>query len=68
MDSTYLDEWVNAVQHWLFIEGIDLHSAEAFEFVVFQLKGSALTTYNHFRRDKGKTATFLTFILVLRDL
>ena len=49
--SQYLDEWVNAVQHWLVIEGIDLDSAEALEVVGFKLKGSALTTYNHFRRD-----------------
>jgi hypothetical protein len=66
-DSQYLDEWVNAVQRWLVIKGIDLDSAEALEVVGFKLKGSALTTYNHFRREKGKDATFFSFMLVLRD-
>ena len=32
-DSQYLDQWVNAVQRWLIIEGIDLDSAEALEVV-----------------------------------
>ena len=67
-DSQYLDEWVNDVQRWLVIKGIDLDSAEALEVVGFKLKESALTSYNHFRRDKGKTATFFSFILVLHDL
>ena len=49
------------------IKGIDLNSAEALEVIGYKLKGSALTTYNHFRRDKGKTATFFSFMLVLRD-
>ena len=66
-DSQYLDQWVNAVQRWLIIEGIDLDGAEALEVVGFKLKGSAITTYNHFRRDKGKTATFFSFMLVLCD-
>ena len=66
-ESQYLDEWVNAVQCWLVIKGIDLDSAEALEVVGFKLKGSALTTYNHFIRYKGKTATFFSFMLVLRD-
>ena len=67
MDSQYLDEWVNAVQRWLVIKGIDSYSTEALEDVGCKLKGSALTTYNHFRRDKGKTATFFSLMLVLRD-
>ena len=65
--SQYLDDWVNAVQHWLVIEGTDTHSAEALDVIGFKLKGSTLTTYNHFRSDKGKTATFFTFMLVWRD-
>ena len=63
-NSQYLDEWVNAVQHWLVIKGIDLDTTEALEVVEFKLKGSPLTTYNHFRKDKGKTATLFTFMLV----
>ena len=66
-ESQYLDEWVNAVQHWLVIKGIYLDSVEALEVIGFKLKESAVTTYNHFRRDKGKTATFFRFMLVLRD-
>ena len=66
-DSQYLDAWVNAVQCWLVIKGIDLDSAEALEVVGFKFKGRTLTTYNHFRRDKGKNATFFSFMLVLRD-
>ena len=66
-DSQYSDEWVNAVQCWLVIKGIVLHRAEPFEVVGFKLKGSPITTYDHFRRDKGKTATFFTFMLVLWD-
>ena len=49
------------------INRIDLDSAEALEVVGFKLKERALTTYNQFRRDKGKNATFFSFILVLRD-
>ena len=49
------------------MKGIDLDSAEALEVVRFKLKGSALTTYNHFRREKGKTAIYFIFMLVLRD-
>ena len=49
------------------IKAIDLDSTEALEVVGFKLKGSTLTTYNHFRRDKGKTATFFCFMLALRD-
>ena len=48
-------------------KGIDLNSAEALEVVVFKLKGGSLTTYNDFRRDKGKTATYFSFMLVLHD-
>ena len=66
-DLQYLDEWVNAVQHWLVIKEIDLDSTEALEVVGFKLKGSTLTTYNHFRREKGKTATFFSCMLVLHD-
>ena len=51
----------------MLVKGIDLHSAEALEVVRFKLKGSALTTYNHFRRAKGKTAIFFSFMLVLCD-
>ena len=44
-----------------------MDSAEALEVVRFQLKESALTTYNYFRNDKGNTATFFSFMLVLCD-
>ena len=67
-DSQYLDEWVNAVPCWLVIKGIDLDSTEALEVVGFKLKGSTLTTYNHFSRDKGKTFIFFGFMLVLHDV
>ena len=67
-DLQYLDEWVNAVQHWLVINGVNLDSAKALEVVGFKLKGSALTTYNHFRRDKDKTAIFFSFMVVLCDI
>ena len=66
-DLQYLDEWVNAVQLWFVINSINLDSAEALEVVGFKLTGSALTTYNYFRRDKGKTATFFNFILLLHN-
>ena len=66
-DSQYLDEWVNAIPRWLLIKGIDLNSTEAVEVVGFKLKGSALTTYNHVIRDKGKTVIFFSFMLVLLD-
>ena len=46
---------------------IDLDSAEALEVVEFKLKRSALTNHIHFRRDKGKTATFFSFMLGLRN-
>ena len=49
------------------IKGIDLYSAEALEVVGLKLKVRALTTFNNCRRDKGKTATFFSFMLVLRD-
>ena len=62
MDWQYLDKWVNAIQGWLVIKAIDLDGAEALEVIGFKLKGSSLTTYNHFRRDKGKTATFFSFV------
>ena len=42
-----------------------MDSAEALEVVGFQPKGSALTTYNNFRRDKDKDATFFSTIPVL---
>ena len=64
-DSQYLDEWGNVVQSWLFSKGIGLDSAKDLEVVGFKLKWSALTTVNHFRRDKGKTATFFSYMLVL---
>ena len=44
-----------------------MNSAEALDVVGFNLKGSALTTYNHFGRDKGKTGTFFSFIILLHD-
>ena len=64
-DLQYLDQWVNPVQRWVVIKGIDLDSAETLEVVAFRLKGSALTTDNYFRRDKRKTATFFSFIPTL---
>ena len=67
MDSQYLDDWVNAVQRWLVIKGIDLDSLEALEVVGFKLKGSDLTTYNHSTIVKDKTATSLIRMLVLHD-
>ena len=51
MDSQYLDKWVNTVQRWLVIKGIDLHSADALEVIGFKLKFSALTTYTQFTTD-----------------
>ena len=65
MHLQYLDQLVNAIQHWLIIKEIDLDFADALEVIRFKLKGSDLSTYNHFRRDKGNTATFLGFMLVL---
>ena len=44
-----------------------MYTAEALEVVGFQLKGSTLATYTHFRREKGKTGTFFSFMLILRD-
>ena len=44
-----------------------MDSAELLNIVRFKLKGSSLATCNHFRREKGKTATFFSFILILRD-
>ena len=44
-----------------------MYSIEALEVIGFKLKGCALSTYNHFTKDKGKTATFFSFMLVLRD-
>ena len=41
------------------MKGIDLDSAQGLKVVGFKRKGSDLTTYNYFTRDKGKTATFL---------
>ena len=63
-----MDEWVNVVQRWLVIKGIDLDSGETLEVVGCKYKGSTLTTYNHFKRDKGKTNTFFSFMLVLRNI
>ena len=68
MDLQYLDQWENPIQRWLVTKGIELDSGEDLEVIGFKVKGSALTMYNHFRRDKGKTATFFTFILVLQDI
>ena len=67
MDLQYLHGWANAVQHCLVIKVIDLDSKEALEIVGFQLKKKAMTTNNHFRRDKGKSATYFSIILVLLD-
>ena len=38
--------------------------SEALEVVGFKHKKISLTTYNHFRRDKDKTATFFSCMLV----
>ena len=67
MDSQYVDEWVNTVQHWMVIKGIDLNSIEAIEIIGFKLKGSGLTADNNLRRHKCMTATFFTFMLVLHN-
>ena len=67
-DAQYANEWINAFQHWLVIKGIDLDSAEALEVVGLKLKGSAITTCNHFSRDKGKVATCLSYMLLLSYL
>ena len=66
-DSQYLHEWLNAIQRCLVIKGLDWDSAKALEIVGFKLKGRALTTYNHFRRNKAMTATFFSLMLVLRN-
>ena len=66
-DSQYLDKWVKIVQCWLVIKRIGLNSAEALEVIGFKLKESALTTYNHCKRDKGKTAILFSIILVQHD-
>ena len=50
------------------ITAIDWDSAEGLETFGFKLKGSALTTYNHFRRDKGNNPTFFGFMLVRQDI
>ena len=50
------------------IKGIELDSAEALEVAGFRLKESSLTIYDHIRRDKGKSATFFSFILILGDV
>lgn len=63
-----LAEWANAVQQWLVIKGIDFVSAETLAVVRFKHKGSALTTYNNFKRDKVKTAILFNFMLVLLDV
>ena len=47
------------------MKAIDVDNAEALEVVGFQIKDSALTAYNHFKRDKDKTGTFFNFVLVL---
>ena len=49
------------------MKGIDLQSVEALEVLGFKLKGSPLTSYNHFRRDNSKTASFFSFVLVLYE-
>ena len=50
------------------IKRIDLYSTKALEVLGFKHKGSALTTYNHFRTDKGKTATCFSLMLVLHKI
>ena len=50
---------------WLVFKQFDLHSAKALKVVGLKLKAGMLTTYNYFRRDKDKTAIFLTQMLVL---
>ena len=49
------------------MKAIDLNTAEGLEIVGFKLKGGALTTYNHFSRDKDRSTTFFSFMLVTRD-
>ena len=44
-----------------------MDSAEALEVARCKLKGGALTTYNNFRRAKGKSTTFFSFMIVLRN-
>ena len=46
------------------MKGIDLAITKALELIGFKHKWSALTTYNHFSRDKGKSATFFSIMLV----
>lgn len=59
-----MDEWVNAFQCWLLIEGIDIDSVKALKVVEFKAKGSPLTTDQYFRRHKCKDAIFFGFMLV----
>ena len=39
-----------------------MHRGKTIEVVGFKLKTNPLTTSYHFRRDKGKTTTFITFV------
>jgi hypothetical protein len=68
-DSQYFDTWVNAMERWMTIKGIDLNSEDALTVTGLKMQGSALTTYNHFLRQHTTTAqrTFFKFILVLRQ-
>ena len=49
------------------IKAIHLDSAEPLEVIEFKLKGSTLTSYNCFSREKCKRGKFFTFMQVLRD-
>jgi len=66
-DSQYLDTWVNVIQRWLSMKGIRLESKEALDFIGFKLQRSALTTYNHHLIKEKDKASFISFMLVLRE-
>ena len=46
---------------------IYLNSEEPLEVVGFKVKEHPVTTHNDFRRDKGNTAEFFSFVLLLLD-
>ena len=64
----YLDKWANTVPCGLVLKGIDKDSVQPLKVVGFKLKGSSLTTYNHFRRDKRKIPAFFNYKLVLCNI
>jgi len=49
------------------MKGIRLELKEAWDFFGFKLQGSALTTYNHHLIKEKDKASFLSFMLVLRE-